>query len=89
MSDMFHANWERRHGALTALRNIVRSHGGSAGKTINMTSDEVSVVSFLYVVKPRKILLTYLYEIVSCAVHSRLISQTARVLAVATVEALT
>jgi aspartate ammonia-lyase len=33
--------WEVRHGAATALREVLKVHGSGAGKSLNMTEKEV------------------------------------------------
>lgn len=40
--DLFNAKWEIRHGAATALRELINQHGSGAGKSLHMTNDEVS-----------------------------------------------
>ncbi|KAI9580310.1 hypothetical protein GQX74_000303 [Glossina fuscipes] len=39
--DLFHAKWEIRHGAATALRELINQHASGAGKGVNMTREEV------------------------------------------------
>lgn len=39
--DLFHAKWEIRHGAATALRELINQHASGAGKGLNMTREEV------------------------------------------------
>jgi TATA-binding protein-associated factor len=39
--DLFNPNWEVRHGAATALREVVRVHGRGAGKSADQTETEV------------------------------------------------
>lgn len=39
--DLFHPSWEVRHGAATALREVVRVHGRGAGKAADLTETEV------------------------------------------------
>jgi TATA-binding protein-associated factor len=39
--DLFSPSWEVRHGAATALREVVRVHGGGAGKAADQTETEV------------------------------------------------
>jgi len=41
MNDLFHVSWERRHGAATGLKPLIRYHGGGAGKTADTPSDHV------------------------------------------------
>lgn len=41
MNDLFHTSWERRHGASTGLREVVKKHGSGAGKNVDMTEEEV------------------------------------------------
>lgn len=40
--DLFSPSWEVRHGAATALREVVRVHGGGAGKAADQTETEVN-----------------------------------------------
>ena len=41
MNDLFNTQWEKRHGAATGLREVVKTHGTGAGKVIDMTRDMV------------------------------------------------
>ena len=41
MNDMFHSSWERRHGAATGLREVLKLHGKGAGKTVTTPVDMV------------------------------------------------
>lgn len=41
--DLFSASWEVRHGAATALREIVRLHGRGAGRCSRMTREQAGV----------------------------------------------
>jgi TATA-binding protein-associated factor len=42
--------WEVRHGAATALREVLKVHGSGAGKALNMTEKEV--ISKLIMMEP-------------------------------------
>ncbi|XP_030373466.1 TATA-binding protein-associated factor 172 [Scaptodrosophila lebanonensis] len=39
--DLFNAKWEVRHGAATALRELINQHGQGAGKSIQQTRDQM------------------------------------------------
>ncbi|XP_037942642.1 TATA-binding protein-associated factor 172-like [Teleopsis dalmanni] len=39
--DLFNPKWEIRHGAATALRELILIHSKGAGKSINMTKEEM------------------------------------------------
>uniref|UniRef100_A0A1A9V2J1 TATA-binding protein-associated factor 172 n=1 Tax=Glossina austeni TaxID=7395 RepID=A0A1A9V2J1_GLOAU len=41
--DLFHAKWEIRHGAATALRELINQHASGAGKGLNMTREEMQI----------------------------------------------
>lgn len=41
MTDLFSPRWESRHGAATALREIITCHGFGAGKTANTTKQQM------------------------------------------------
>jgi len=41
LKDMFNTKWEIRHGATTAIREIIKHHGRGAGKTNNIPSNQV------------------------------------------------
>ncbi|CAN8030729.1 unnamed protein product, partial [Ixodes persulcatus] len=41
--DLFSASWEVRHGAATALREIVRLHGRGAGRCCRMTREQAGM----------------------------------------------
>ncbi|UYV72921.1 BTAF1 [Cordylochernes scorpioides] len=41
MNDLFHPVWEVRHGAATALREVVKHHGKGAGKATRMTANQL------------------------------------------------
>ena len=41
--DLFCSSWETRHGAATALREIVSHHGHCAAKALNQTKEEVCI----------------------------------------------
>ncbi|RZF48832.1 hypothetical protein LSTR_LSTR003212 [Laodelphax striatellus] len=40
-SSLFSSNWEVRHGAATALRELIRIHGRGAGKSADMPSSQM------------------------------------------------
>uniref|UniRef100_A0A1W7R9G5 TATA-binding protein-associated factor 172 n=1 Tax=Hadrurus spadix TaxID=141984 RepID=A0A1W7R9G5_9SCOR len=46
--DLFNPSWEIRHGAATALREIVRLHGTGAGKTTETLKDQMELVNQLW-----------------------------------------
>ncbi|CAN8003098.1 unnamed protein product [Ixodes hexagonus] len=46
--DLFSASWEVRHGAATALREIVRLHGRGAGRCARMTREQMEVGNQLF-----------------------------------------
>ncbi|XP_061399737.1 TATA-binding protein-associated factor 172 [Musca vetustissima] len=39
--DLFNAKWEVRHGAATALRELINKQASGAGKSLNMTREEM------------------------------------------------
>ncbi|KRT80629.1 HEAT domain-containing protein, partial [Oryctes borbonicus] len=39
--DLFSSSWEARHGAATALREILTVHGKGAGKSVYLTADQI------------------------------------------------
>lgn len=39
--DLFNPKWEKRHGAATALRELLRTHSSGAGKSTYMTQEEM------------------------------------------------
>ncbi|EFA08205.1 TATA-binding protein-associated factor 172-like Protein [Tribolium castaneum] len=39
--DLFSSSWETRHGAATALREIITVHGRGAGKSTNLTAQQM------------------------------------------------
>lgn len=39
--DLFNPRWETRHGAATALRELLRIHASGAGKSVFMTAEEM------------------------------------------------
>ncbi|KAK9885123.1 hypothetical protein WA026_010638 [Henosepilachna vigintioctopunctata] len=39
--ELFSSSWETRHGAATALREIITVHGKGAGKSTNMTAEQM------------------------------------------------
>ncbi|KAL4240937.1 btaf1 RNA polymerase II [Mactra antiquata] len=45
MSDLFHSQWETRHGAATGLREVVKLHGRGAGKSQDTPADQMSTVN--------------------------------------------
>ncbi|GIY32713.1 TATA-binding protein-associated factor 172 [Caerostris extrusa] len=46
--DLLNAGWEVRHGAATALREIIRIHGKDAGKRPDVTSDQMEILNQLW-----------------------------------------
>ena len=42
-NDLFHQSWENRHGAATGLREALKAHGQSAGKTADSAVDQVGM----------------------------------------------
>ena len=40
-NDLFSALWERRHGAATGLREVIKYHAVGAGKTAGSTQAQV------------------------------------------------
>lgn len=42
-ADLFSVQWETRHGAATALRELLKSHGSGAGKERGSTSEQVII----------------------------------------------
>ena len=45
MNSLFHSAWEIRHGAATGLREIIKTHGGGAGKTTDTPTNQVPTTS--------------------------------------------
>ncbi|RUS77118.1 hypothetical protein EGW08_015105, partial [Elysia chlorotica] len=41
ISDLFHSSWEVRHGAGSALREVVKLHGQGAGKNLDTPSNQL------------------------------------------------
>jgi len=41
LKDLFNTKWEIRHGAATAIREVIKHHGHGAGKASNLPSDQV------------------------------------------------
>jgi len=41
LKDLFNTKWEVRHGAATAIREVIKHHGRGAGKANNLPSDQV------------------------------------------------
>ncbi|XP_017119000.1 TATA-binding protein-associated factor 172 [Drosophila elegans] len=39
--DLFHAKWEVRHGAATALRELINQHAQGAGKTVHQSHEQM------------------------------------------------
>ncbi|GIY86061.1 TATA-binding protein-associated factor 172 [Caerostris darwini] len=46
--DLLNAGWEVRHGAATALREIIRIHGKDAGKRPDATPDQMEILNQLW-----------------------------------------
>ncbi|XP_035221382.1 TATA-binding protein-associated factor 172-like [Stegodyphus dumicola] len=46
--DLLNASWDIRHGAATALREIVRIHGKSAGKRADASPDQMEILNQLW-----------------------------------------
>lgn len=44
---MFNTKWEIRHGAATAIREIIKHHGQGAGKAITIPSDQVYYLKYI------------------------------------------
>ena len=64
MNDLFNSSWEKRHGAATGLREVLKLHGGGAGKTPDMSPDQVLSFSIVQ-----------LFDLLlggACFAHSRL-----------------
>lgn len=40
--DLFSPKWEVRHGAATALRELINNHSAGAGKSLNMSKQQVN-----------------------------------------------
>jgi len=38
---LFNTKWEIRHGAATAIREVIKHHGRGAGRAISTPSDQV------------------------------------------------
>lgn len=47
-NDLFHANWEVRHGAATGLREVFKAHGKAAGWVGGATSAELGLFNQLF-----------------------------------------
>ncbi|GFO18590.1 TATA-binding protein-associated factor 172-like [Plakobranchus ocellatus] len=45
MADLFHSSWEVRHGAGSGLREVVKFHGQSAGKSVDTPSNQMDEVN--------------------------------------------
>lgn len=41
LKDLFSTKWEIRHGAATAIREVIKHHGRGAGKASCIPSDQV------------------------------------------------
>lgn len=41
LKDLFNAKWEIRHGAATAIREVIKHHGRGAGRAISIPSDQM------------------------------------------------
>ena len=55
MNDLFHAAWERRHGAATGLREVLKLHGQGAGRVAGTSQDTVSATfTFVYSAPKRR-----------------------------------
>ncbi|XP_071571835.1 TATA-binding protein-associated factor 172 [Temnothorax nylanderi] len=48
--DLFSQKWEVRHGAATALRELIRLHGKGAGKTMGQTLEEMQESHYEWVI---------------------------------------
>ncbi|GFQ73279.1 TATA-binding protein-associated factor 172 [Trichonephila clavata] len=48
VNDLLNASWEVRHGAATALREIVRIHGKEAGKRPDASPDQMEILNQLW-----------------------------------------
>lgn len=46
--DLFNARWETRHGAATALRELLKTHSSGVGKNVFMTKEEMDVNHMLW-----------------------------------------
>ncbi|GAB6025941.1 btaf1 RNA polymerase II, B-TFIID transcription factor-associated, 170kDa [Chamberlinius hualienensis] len=46
--DLFTPAWETRHGAATALREVIRIHGSGAGKTVDQTKVQMEIANRLW-----------------------------------------
>ncbi|XP_072029618.1 TATA-binding protein-associated factor 172-like [Amphiura filiformis] len=44
-NDLFHPSWEVRHGAATGLREVLKTHGKSAGKSAEYANDQQDSVN--------------------------------------------
>ena len=47
MNDLFHTSWERRHGAATGLREIIKLHGQGAGRALDITLEKVLYITLI------------------------------------------
>jgi len=48
LKDLFNTKWEIRHGAATAIREIIKHHGRGAGKACNLPSDQVCLINIIF-----------------------------------------
>ncbi|XP_015784868.1 TATA-binding protein-associated factor 172 [Tetranychus urticae] len=48
MSDLFNASWEVRHGAATALREIIKVHGVCGGRPLNAPKSQMDALNQLW-----------------------------------------
>lgn len=44
-NDLFHPQWEFRHGAATALFEVIKTHGGGAGMVAGAPRDALSLLN--------------------------------------------
>lgn len=51
--DLFSCSWESRHGAATALREIISVHGRGAGKSTYLLKSEVRISMMFFFLKFR------------------------------------
>ncbi|XP_055877074.1 TATA-binding protein-associated factor 172-like [Biomphalaria glabrata] len=45
INDLFHSSWEVRHGAASGLREVIKTHGRGAGKTMDIPSNQLASVN--------------------------------------------
>ncbi|KAK3090954.1 hypothetical protein FSP39_016028 [Pinctada imbricata] len=48
MNDLFHSSWETRHGAATALREVIKQHGQAAGMNVDIPVEQLHTVNQLW-----------------------------------------